>query len=113
MQIPIELVTLTAQKPPLQIYRPRQLPSLPRPKFAPAHTRKNTHIHRRMHTYTKRETCLLETSVSVGSLNVTQYTACIRLCADVCVHKSFSCNVCVFKSSHVNYVNFSKTSYSL
>jgi hypothetical protein len=23
------------QKPPLQIYRPRQLPSLPRPKFAP------------------------------------------------------------------------------
>jgi hypothetical protein len=24
------------QKPPFQIYRPRQLPSLPRPKFAPA-----------------------------------------------------------------------------
>jgi len=36
MQIPISLVTLTAYKPPLQIYRPRQLPSLPRPKFAPA-----------------------------------------------------------------------------
>jgi hypothetical protein len=26
------------QKPPLQIYRPRQLPSLPRPKFAPAYS---------------------------------------------------------------------------
>jgi len=24
-------------EPPLQIYRPRQLPSLPRPKFAPAY----------------------------------------------------------------------------
>ena len=35
MQITIQLVTLTAWKPPLQIYRARQLPSLPRPKFAP------------------------------------------------------------------------------
>jgi len=31
----VVISNLTAYKPPLQIYRPRQLPSLLRPKFAP------------------------------------------------------------------------------